>query len=406
MAKRSLHTKLDGIRSLVVSERQAAPANPVPDRYRLLADRLGGSIESEFGGSYCLVRTTYYHDYQHGRLALGEVEADEPYLVSAFTPDDAEGSIDPSSMLFFDTETTGLGGAGTVAFLVGLGSATPDGFEVRQYLIPDYSDEAAMLEALSAEFDDNRTLVSYNGAAFDAPLLRDRLIVNRVGRHIPFDRHVDLLHSVRRLFRRRLGDCSLGNVERELLGFERVDDIPGYLVPSVYFDWLGQERLDGMAAVLEHNRFDIVSLFFLASLLSEAFQSKGKTLESVDDLHSLSRVFGRRRNLSEVIDLSERISDLSPVGLAADMALFQAAAFKRTGDYGRAVTLWEQIAGGDSREACQANIELAMYHEHRRRDIPTALSHARRASAWSGLTACQRRLVDKRLDRLGGKLKR
>ena len=43
--------------------------------------------------------------------------------------------FDPGKILYLDTETTGLGGSGTVAFLVGLGFLTEEGFEVHQFLM-------------------------------------------------------------------------------------------------------------------------------------------------------------------------------------------------------------------------------------------------------------------------------
>ena len=47
-----------------------------------------------------------------------------------------ETPFDPRRALFLDTETTGLsGGAGTVAFLVGVGRFTPEGFLLRQRIM-------------------------------------------------------------------------------------------------------------------------------------------------------------------------------------------------------------------------------------------------------------------------------
>lgn len=47
--------------------------------------------------------------------------------------------FDPTRILYLDTETTGLsGGAGTVAFLIGVGHLTEDGFELRQLVMRDY----------------------------------------------------------------------------------------------------------------------------------------------------------------------------------------------------------------------------------------------------------------------------
>lgn len=378
----------------------------VSARYRQMAKAVGGRIISGRAGSFCLVKTHYSRHHSYGHLTLGDIPSDRPFPVSAFTREEEPGSVEPASLLFIDTETTGLGGAGTVAFLVGCGSIVEDGFEVRQYLIPDYSDEAAMLEALLSEFNDSKVIVSYNGAAFDLPLLQDRMIINRVARELAMGRHLDLLHPVRRLFRRRLGDCRLVNVEKKLFGFQRNNDIPGYIIPSVYFDWLSEQNPDLMGMILEHNRLDIVSLYYLAAYLARAFQTEGGILETVDDLYSLSRIYGWRKQNHRVVDLYHRIDALENKPPAGDVLLFHAQAFKRIGAYKKAVALWEGLSSAPSKEGFRANVELAKYYEHRVKDIETAYQYAQRADKTAPLSQRQQRLLHKRLLRLQSKLSR
>jgi uncharacterized protein YprB with RNaseH-like and TPR domain len=278
----NLKNKLRRFDSHIQPAGKRSETAPAPDHYQLMAEHLGGELVSNYAGVYCLVRTRYSRQYRHGALELAPDRSLRPLTRSAFTVQAQPGRVDPSSLLFLDTETTGLGGAGAVAFLVGCGSLVDNEFEVRQYLIPDYSDETAVLEAVLTELGEDKTVVTYNGAAFDLPLLRGRMIVNRVARDIPTADHIDLLHSARRLFRRRLADCTLTNVERELFDFHRDDDVPGYLIPSIYFDWLSERRLDNMVGVLEHNRLDIVSLWFLVNHIARAFESDGASLDAAE----------------------------------------------------------------------------------------------------------------------------
>ncbi len=406
MPGNSLRSKLNCFQGAILGDRHEPAVQRAPARYQQLARALGGRIVSNSAGSFCLVKKRYASCYAYGNLTLGDMSGADTFPVSAFTRGNEPGSVQLSSLLFIDTETTGLGGAGTVAFLVGCGSVVKDGFEVRQYFIPDYPDEAAMLEALLAEFGQRRTIVSYNGVAFDLPLLRDRMIINRVARELDMDRHIDLLHPVRRLFRRRLGDCRLINVEQELFGFRRGDDIPGYLIPSVYFEWLSEDNLDSMSAVLEHNRLDIVSLYFLADYIARAFQTRGKTLQAVDDLYSLSRVYGQRKENERVIDLYDRIDTLENKPPAEDILLFHAQAFKRASAYEKAVVLWEKLSSTSSKEAFWANVELAKYHEHKVKDPERAYYYARKADSIAPLSRGRRQLLQKRLARLQSKLSR
>jgi len=406
MSGNSLHSKLNRFQGAILGDRPTPDLQDVPARYRQMAKAVDGRIVSGRAGSFCLVKTHYSRYHSHGHLTLGDIPGDGPFPVSAFTRKDEPGYVEPASLLFIDAETTGLGGAGTVAFLVGCGSVVEDGFEVRQYLIPDYSDEAAMLEALLSEFDDTRVIVSYNGAAFDLPLLQDRMIINRVARELAMGRHLDLLHPVRRLFRRRLGDCRLVNVEKKLFGFQRNNDIPGYIIPSVYFDWLSEQNPDLMGMILEHNRLDIVSLYYLAAYLARAFQTEGGILETVDDLYSLSRIYGWRKQNHRVVDLYRRIDALRDKPPAGDVLLFHAQAFKRVGAYEKAVALWERLSSASSKEGFWANVELAKHYEHRVKDIKTAYQYAKKADELAPQSRRQRQLLHKRLLRLQSKLSR
>ena len=385
MSQDNLDKRLDRLKQFIAGEPKSpatssAPDKPaVPARYTRLAQALEGEVRTDLSGCYCVVRRLYPFDSPFGSITLTAPKANHLPLAH-YEAQAVAGEMDISKAVFFDTETTGLGGVGAVPFLIGCGSLTEEGFEVRQYVLPDYADEAAMLERVMTEFGADRALVSYNGRAFDAPLVRDRMIVNRVAREIPYVHHVDLLHAARRLFKRRLHDCTLTNIEREIFGFHREDDIPGYLIPSVYFDWLAGDEIGDLPAVLEHNRLDIVSLYVLLLKVGEIFRSEGADLESVDDLYSLSRVYERRKERTRVVNIYRRIDSQSEMAPESDVLWFHSLAFKREGDWSEAVAIWEQLAEGDSGEALRAEIELAKYYEHRVKDAASALEYAQRAA--------------------------
>ena len=80
---------------------------------------------------------------------------------------------------YFDTETTGLStGAGTVIFMAAVGRLDGATFTVRQFLLPDYPYEPALLRALTADLATAPRLVTYNGRTFDLPMLTARLTVH------------------------------------------------------------------------------------------------------------------------------------------------------------------------------------------------------------------------------------
>lgn len=376
----------------------------LPGRYSKLAHALGGDLIHASAGSFVKVTTLFGLDYRHGFLTMADCLDRFPISLTAVDHRAADLALTPANLLFLDTETTGLGGAGTVAFLVGFGQVTAEGFVVTQLVIPDYPDEAAMLEDLLAVCTPETILVTYNGAAFDLPLLTDRFIMQRVGRSIPMADQLDLLHTARRLFKRRIRDCSLGNVEKQVLGFERREDLPGYLVPSVYFTWLSDESIELMPGVLEHNRLDIVSLLFFLAVVSRAFDSVGDSLDQVDDLYSLSRVYNRRRRLDHVLHVHRRLQPDQQPSLAAEIILFQAGALKRAGQVERAVPLWQRLLETDDRIGYWASLELSKYFEHTARDFAQSLACAERASRICPYGLSQQGLIARRIARLAAKL--
>jgi hypothetical protein len=206
---------------------------------------------------------------------------------------------------FFDLETTGLsGGAGTVAFLAGFGRfvqgapGMPDSrrgaqgeapgktgpryrLRVDQYLLLDYPGEGDFLSALLPEFlspplagpEEGLNIpsgppltVTYNGKTFDIPLLRTRCLMNGM---IPPDiPQADLLHPVRRLWKRLLPGCSQGEVETAVLGLDRTGDTPGALAPDIWFAFLRTGDGRDLSGICEHNVRDIAGLARLFAALT------------------------------------------------------------------------------------------------------------------------------------------
>ena len=90
----------------------SVPSKKLRERYRKMADSLGGAIISRPAGQYCLVKRLYDFDYQHGSLKLSDFRNPPDLPLEAFQVRSSEETVSPSSLLFFDTETTGLGWRG------------------------------------------------------------------------------------------------------------------------------------------------------------------------------------------------------------------------------------------------------------------------------------------------------
>ncbi|HEX2522413.1 MAG TPA: ribonuclease H-like domain-containing protein, partial [Terriglobia bacterium] len=201
-----------------------------------------------------------------------------------------ERAYDPRSVVFLDTETTGLsGGTGTVAFLVGVGRWSASGFTVEQYWMRDYNEERAVLLALRESLEDAEVLVTFNGKAFDIPLLQSRFVLARQRWPLAGAVHLDLLHPARRIWKLRLGVCSLANLESQILGIERENDIPGHLIPQVYFRYVRTRNPQGIGSILRHNRQDIETLARLALRMAEIFSGQASENLAPVDLFSAAR---------------------------------------------------------------------------------------------------------------------
>ena len=183
----------------------------------------------------------------------------------------------PERWAFLDTETTGLaGGSGTYAFLIGVGRITANGFHLRQFFMRDYDEEPSLLAALADYLNEFDVLITFNGKSYDQPLLETRFRMSRY--RPPFDRmqHLDLLFGSRRIWNLRFDSCRLVELERQILGVERQGDLPGEMIPYVYFDYLRNREAFRVVPILHHNAIDILTLACLTGIVPWAFHSPEK----------------------------------------------------------------------------------------------------------------------------------
>ena len=231
----------------------------------------GEEIETQLG-KHLEKETLYASHRRHGSADIGAL-CDLPHDLLDKVSGGAIPQAPPEEWAFVDTETTGLaGGTGTCAFLIGVGSIGRDGFRVRQFFMRDYGEEASQLDALERHLKRFRVMITYNGKSFDQPLLETRFRMNRA--RPPFARmeHLDLLHGARRLWKLRFESCRLVDLENQILGFERAGDIPGALIPYVYFEYLRSRQAARLLAVFEHNALDILTLACLTGIVPHAFK--------------------------------------------------------------------------------------------------------------------------------------
>jgi len=261
--------------------------NSTSPRYEVLPH--GEEAATTFGRHY-LVRTVFEDDYFHGKVRLSRFScADLGRLLVLMREKIA--APHRNSIVFLDTETTGMqGGAGMCPFLVGVGYFVDDEFHMLQYFVRDFDEEPSMLHALGELLRQFRLIVTYNGAAFDIPLLETRFTLARLDSPFPAMSHFDLLASARRLWRSGHGSCRLVALEAEILAFLRGPDVPGAMVPRAYFDFLRHGSSALLKGVFTHNVNDVVSLAALTIAACDRVTADPAALDEPLDLFSLARI--------------------------------------------------------------------------------------------------------------------
>ncbi|GAB4481814.1 MAG: hypothetical protein OHK0031_03980 [Anaerolineales bacterium] len=357
-----------------------SPPPKAPRARPALEQNLPGGWEDNRRGAAFVARQTFSTEYRHG---VEPITPDTPLrTLAAWARDERIGGLDPSEFAFLDTETSGLsGGTGTYAFLVGVGRFIGGEFVLAQFFLPDPAEEPALLQALTDFLAPCRALVTFNGKAFDAPLLKARYRLHEIS--CPFDNfsHIDLLPLARRLWRDRLPSRTLKYLEEEILCAPRSsEEVPGYEIPWLYFDFLRTGDSAPLKGVFYHNAMDVVAMAALlhrsAGWLNDPHRAE---IEHGLDVIALARLFEDLRRWEDAAQLYER-------GLAQSLpeadfwqALNRLSILqKRRKNLTEALRLWRQAAEAGH---VFAHVELAKYEEHQRKDTPRALEHVAAARA-------------------------
>jgi uncharacterized protein len=331
-----------------------------------------GRFISTRQGETFVFEQVFPSDYCHGNTPL---RASVPLLtVAQWMRDERLTNLPLESFAFLDTETSGLaGGTGTYAFLVGVGRFEGDEFHLAQFFMRDPSEEAALLEGLMDYLSPCSVLVTFNGKAFDAPLLVTRYSLHMIP--IPFKdyAHLDLLPLARRLWRDRLPSRALKYLEENLLEAPRTtEEVPGYEIPYLYFDYLRTGDAAPLKGVFYHNAMDIVALAALmnhiASILEAPFD--GQVQHGLDFI-ALGKLFEDLKRPEEAAHLYERGLEVGLNEADFGAAVKRLSALqRRRGAIDAAVSLWHKAA---IEGHVYAHIELAKYFEHQRCDYSEAL---------------------------------
>ncbi len=372
-----------------------------------------GEIVHTSQGSFFLHSESYPCDYSHGAHSLADLLRFPPAVAARLARDGRLAGVDPTRIAFVDTETTGLaGGTGTYVFLVGVGTFEAGGFTIRQFFMRDFDEEPAQMEALGELLDACEAVVSFNGKQFDLPLIETRFVMTRQAPRLIGAPHLDLLPTARVFWKHRLESCALSSLEAHVLGVERTqEDVPGWLIPGLYLDYVRGGDASEMPRIFYHNAQDILSLVTLAACQCALLTLPLPPVDDVpgEDLYGLGRFL---HDLGEVeraeAALAQAASTSRVPGVREAAMRDLAFLLKRQERRPEALAWWQALA--ETAGAAYACEELAKHYEWHDADLPQALAWTERAlalvEAWPPSTGRTQALadLDHRRERLRAKL--
>jgi uncharacterized protein len=369
----------DRLKALGVKTGAANLPTPQREERHDIASVLSGIVLPTELGETFVYEERFSPDYRQGHAPIRPVAP--LHILSAWAADARLAQLPLESFAFLDTETSGLaGGTGTFAFLVGAARFNDVGeLVLQQFFMRDPSEEPALLDALGRFLAPAQAIVTYNGKAFDAPLLATRYRMHRLPNPMEGFSHLDLLPLARRLWRERLESRSLKYIEEHVLMAPRsLEEVAGYEIPWLYFDYLRTGDARPLKGVFYHNAMDVVTLAALmshtASMLADPFH---EGIEHGLDVIAMARLYEHLGNWETAARLFEKGLEMElEEGHFWEAVRRLAVLQKRRGDFEQAVALWNQAA---AQGHVYAHVELAKYYEHRSHDPKSALEWTRSA---------------------------
>jgi len=343
---------------------------------------------------------------KYGKISLNQWDDIDSKTLSIISNDEEFDNIEPSKLLYFDIETTGIsGGTGTIPFMYGFGYYENDYFRVKVFILRDISREEEYLEAINEFLKslDFQGIVTYNGKAFDFNLMETRYILNRMRFPLSNYPHLDLLYSSRILWKNTYESRKLGFLGENILGISREEDIPGSLIPSLYNSFLRTNRFELLEKVIEHNALDIVGLNALLLLVSLYIQDSS-FIQDDGELFGKARILERFGKIEDAEEIFEYLKDNSTRDEIIELSIKRLSNIKKKKRlFKEAEELWIELSNRGDKNSIR---DLSIHFEHRLKDYEKALELILNKIDDLNLTENQRADMEKRIKRLRTKIKK
>lgn len=327
---------------------------------KALRDHFSGEILYDHSPILKISQKRAYPEFDHSSVLINLISKNE------FT-----SPVPRDKCIFFDLETTGLaGGAGTFAFLIGFAYWDNDNVVTDQFFLPDYGREYELFNHLREWLTNFDYVVSFNGKSYDMPLLSNRFLLNRLEPDFKRIRHIDLIHICRRVWKDSMPSCNLKSIEQEVLKIFRSDDIPGALIPQVYFNFINTGVIHDIIRMIEHNLQDIISLALIFDRLHNIEDKPQKLNLDNSAIASLAKI-ACEVNYHKFFDLMEN-NNINKDLLKEKFKYWKSQFLKKNNRWDEAFIIWKEII--HKPEYCLFALEeSAKYLEHGRKDIKAAM---------------------------------
>ena len=182
-------------------------------------------------------------------------------------------------------------------------------------------------------------------------------------------------------------------LENQILGVERQGDLPGELIPYVYFEYVRTQEIFRLMPVFHHNAIDILTLACLTAIVPRAFTAPDEAdLNHGAEMVGLARWWRQAEQHENALALFRRAVKKN----LSDDLLFRtlwdiAALEKKLGREHAALPVLTDLASARNPWRAAALVELAKYYERRERNYPLALEMTRGALELGPTESLQRR---------------
>ena len=320
----------------------------------------------------------YSPSCRYGRIPVASGLRISGETLALLSRDRAFAGLDLASALFLDLETTGLsGGVGVVPFLTGLAFYREGKFNIVQYLLHELNAEDRMIEELNGFIERMKfeSVVSFNGKAFDLPLLETRFILHRKPFPLAELPHLDFLFSARSLWKHKHESCRLFHLSREVLFADRAEDISSAEIPMRYFQYLRTGDFSLIEPILYHNQEDLLSLLGVV-IAGALLVSEDRDGDGVADWADGADMFGAARVFEHAGDLKQSVRYLEKAlegRISGEMAVLAkkklSYILKKNQSWEKAIALWKDLTPANQLFCFK---ELAMYYEHKEKNYQEA----------------------------------